>query len=96
MSSVPDNVYSLIGGFRGSLVNFHAKDGSGYKYLCELVVQLNNINPQVASTMILSFSRWKRYDEIRQNLAMAQLEMILAANGLPKNVFEIASKSLAA
>ncbi|KAL1556848.1 Puromycin-sensitive aminopeptidase [Salvia divinorum] len=92
----PNKVYSLIGGFRGSLVNFHAKDGSGYKFLGELVVQLDKINPQVASRMVSAFSRWKRYDEMRQNLAKAQLEMILAANGLSENVFEIASKSLAA
>ncbi|XP_047970101.1 puromycin-sensitive aminopeptidase isoform X1 [Salvia hispanica] len=92
----PNKVYSLIGGFCGSPVNFHAKDGSGYKFLGELVVQLDKINPQVASRMVSAFSRWKRYDETRQNLAKAQLEMILSANGLSENVFEIASKSLAA
>lgn len=40
-------VYSLIGGFCGSPVNFHAKDGSGYKFLGEMVVQLDKLNPQV-------------------------------------------------
>ncbi|KAG8382213.1 hypothetical protein BUALT_Bualt05G0053300 [Buddleja alternifolia] len=92
----PNKVYALIGGFCGSPVNFHAKDGSGYKFLGEMVVQLDKLNPQVASRMVSAFSRWKRYDETRQNLAKAQLEMILAANGLSENVFEIASKSLAA
>uniref|UniRef100_A0A7N0U133 Aminopeptidase N n=1 Tax=Kalanchoe fedtschenkoi TaxID=63787 RepID=A0A7N0U133_KALFE len=92
----PNKVYSLIGGFCASPVNFHAKDGSGYKFLGEIVVQLDKINPQVASRMVSAFSRWKRYDETRQNLAKAQLEMILSANGLSENVFEIASKSLAA
>lgn len=88
--------------------------------------------------MVSAFSRWKRYDETRQNLAkvrklrkaiplsinmddqvhvlpkfvclpmnltipnlaiaykQAQLEMIVACNGLSENVYEIASKSLAA
>jgi aminopeptidase N len=41
-------VYSLIGGFCGSAVNFHAKDGSGYKFLGEVVLQLDKINPQVS------------------------------------------------
>ncbi|WZZ63890.1 hypothetical protein YC2023_075260 [Brassica napus] len=91
-----ENVYSLIGGFCGSPVNFHAKDGSGYKFLGDIVVQLDKINPQVASRMLSAFSRWKRYDETRQALAKAQLEMIMSANGLSENVFEIASKSLAA
>ncbi|CAN1778120.1 Puromycin-sensitive aminopeptidase [Linum perenne] len=120
-------VHSLIRGFGGSPVNFHAKDGSGYKFLGEIVVQLDKINPQVrhippsffpasflnsflpdevasnvswsdsqvASRMVTAFSRWKRYDETRQNLAKAQLETIMSANGLSENVFEIASKSLA-
>ena len=43
----PNKVYALIGGFCGSPVNFHAKDGSGYKFLGEMVVQLDKINPQV-------------------------------------------------
>ncbi|KAG9159331.1 hypothetical protein Leryth_017958 [Lithospermum erythrorhizon] len=92
----PNKVYSLIGGFCGSPVNFHAKDGSGYKFLGEMVFQLDKVNPQVASRMVSSLSRWKRYDETRQALAKAQLEMILCTNGLSENVFEIASKSLAA
>ncbi|XP_047324453.1 puromycin-sensitive aminopeptidase isoform X2 [Impatiens glandulifera] len=92
----PNKVYSLIGGFCGSPVNLHAKDGSGYKFLGEVVVQLDKLNPQVASRMVSAFSRWKRYDENRQKHAKGQLEMIMSANGLSENVFEIASKSLAA
>ncbi|CAH9124780.1 unnamed protein product [Cuscuta epithymum] len=92
----PNKVYSLIGGFRGCAINFHAKDGSGYRFLGELVVQLDKLNPQMASRTVSAFSRWKRYDETRQALAKAQLEMILSTEGLSENVFEIASKSLAA
>lgn len=92
----PNKVYSLIGGFCGSPVNFHAKDGSGYEFLGDIVLQLDKINPQVASRMVSAFSRWKRYDETRQKLAKAQLEKIMSTNGLSENVFEIASKSLAA
>ncbi|XVF13099.1 hypothetical protein REPUB_Repub08aG0178800 [Reevesia pubescens] len=92
----PNKVYSLIGGFCGSPVNFHAKDGSGYKFLGEIVLQLDKLNPQVASRMVSAFSRWRRFDESRQKLAKAQLEMIMSVNGLSENVFEIASKSLAA
>lgn len=45
----PNKVYSLIGGFCGSPVNFHAKDGSGYTFLGEIVLQLDKLNPQVFS-----------------------------------------------
>lgn len=45
----PNKVYSLIGGFCGSPVNFHAKNGSGYKFLGEIVAELDKLNPQVLS-----------------------------------------------
>ncbi|KAI3855575.1 hypothetical protein MKX03_006613 [Papaver bracteatum] len=92
----PNKVRSLVGGFCASPVNFHAKDGSGYKFLGEIVLQLDKLNPQGASRMVSALSRWRRYDETRQAHAKAQLEMILSTNGLSENVFEIASKSLAA
>ncbi|XP_056692596.1 puromycin-sensitive aminopeptidase-like isoform X2 [Spinacia oleracea] len=92
----PNKVYSLIGGFCASPVNFHAKDGSGYKFLADLVLQLDKTNPQVTSRMVSAFSGWRRYDETRQKLAKAQLEMIMSTNGISANVFEIVSKSLAA
>ncbi|KAI3923387.1 hypothetical protein MKW98_026980 [Papaver atlanticum] len=44
-----ENVCLLIGGFHMSPVNFHAKDGSGYKFLGKMVLQLEKLNPQVAS-----------------------------------------------
>ncbi|KAG9158741.1 hypothetical protein Leryth_013643 [Lithospermum erythrorhizon] len=91
----PNKAYALIGGFCGSAVNFHSKDGSGYKFLGEMVVQLDRLNPQVSSRMVSALSRWQHYDKSRQALAKEQLEKILSAEGLSENVFEIASKSLA-
>ncbi|KAL1158268.1 hypothetical protein V6Z11_A08G212600 [Gossypium hirsutum] len=92
----PTKVYSLIGGFCGSPMNFHAKDGSGYKLLGEIVLQLDKLNPRVASRMVSAFSRWRHFDESRQKLAKAQLEKIVSVNGLSENIFEIASESLSA
>jgi len=90
----PNKVYSLIGGFCSSAVNFHAKDGSGYTLLGDVVLQLDKINPQVAARMVSPFSKWRRYGEERQAAAKAQLERITSTNGLSDNVYEIASKSL--
>lgn len=90
----PNKVYSLVGGFCGSAINFHAKDGSGYQLIGDLVLQLDKLNPQVASRVVTSLSRWKRFDSCRQENAKAQLERIVKAEGLSDNVYEIASKSL--
>lgn len=65
----PNKVYSLIGGFASSAVNFHAADGSGYEFLAEQVLKLDKINAQVASRMVSPFTRYRRYDEGRQSKA---------------------------
>lgn len=91
----PNKVYALVGGFAGCPVNFHAKDGSGYEFLGDAVIRLDALNAQVAARMVSGFTRWKKYDEGRQKLMKAQLERIIAGK-VSDNVFEIASKSLAA
>lgn len=67
----PNKVYSLIGGFCGSPVNFHAKDGSGYKFLGEFVVQLDKTNPQVFVFLIamkINISMLKKSSHLSLNL----------------------------
>jgi aminopeptidase N len=39
-------------------------------------------------------SRWRRYDETRRSLMKAQFERVLARDGLSRDTFEVASKSL--
>ena len=44
--------------------------------------------------MVGGFTRWRKYDEKRQEMMKAQLERIVKTEGLSENVFEIVSKSL--
>lgn len=91
----PNKVYSLVGGFVGGTpTNFHAADGSGYAFLGDMVLELDKINGSVAARMVGGFTRWRKYDEGRQALMMAQLERIVNTEGLSENVYEIVSKSL--
>ena len=53
------------------------------------------MNPQVAARLVSAFTIWKRYDENRQALMKKELERILAAPKLSKDVYEVVSKSLA-
>jgi aminopeptidase N len=91
----PNKVRSLIGAFcSGNAVGFHAADGSGYQFLGDRVLELDGLNPQVASRMVRIMARWQRYDKQRQQMMKAQLERILKTEGISRDVFEIASKSL--
>ena len=91
----PNKVYSLVGGFVGGTpINFHAADGSGYEFLGDIVLKIDKLNGGVAARMVGGFTRWRKYDEKRQEMMKAQLERIVKTEGLSENVFEIVSKSL--
>ncbi len=91
----PNKVRSLIGAFCSTNpVGFHAADGAGYVFLADAVLELDKLNPQVASRMLRIMSRWRRYDSARQKLMQSQLQRILAVEGVSKDVYEIALKSV--
>jgi aminopeptidase N len=93
----PNKVRSLIGTF--SMANptgFHAADGSAYRFHADRVIELDSLNPQVASRMVSAFNQWKRYDQDRQALMKIELERIAAMDGLSPGVYEIISKALGA
>ena len=92
---VPNKVYALIRSFSANHVRFHAADGSGYGFLADQVLALNELNPQVAARMARGFDRWKKFDEKRRARAKAALERIRDASGLSKDVAEIVGKALA-
>jgi len=91
----PNRVRSLIGAFAmANPTGFHRTDGAGYRLVADHVLALDPRNPQVASRLAQSFGRWRRYDAARQERMRAELERILAAPKLSRDVFEIATKSL--
>ncbi|MBK2095669.1 aminopeptidase N [Francisella philomiragia] len=89
----PNKVYSLIGGFGANFSQYHRKDGLGYAFMADTVLELDKINHQVAARMARNLMSWKRYDSDRQAMMKQALEKIKASNP-SKNVFEIVSKSL--
>ncbi len=93
----PNRVRSLIGAFcSANPVRFHNADGSGYAFLVDRVLELDRLNPQVAARLLRIMARWKRYDEQRGRLMQDQLQRVLSVDGVSKDVYEIATKSLEA
>jgi len=91
----PNKVQALIGGFCiGNPVAFHAATGAGYKFLAEIVLQLNTLNPQVAARMLSALTQWQKFTLERQKLMCAQLQVIQQAAGLSPDVLEIITKTL--
>ncbi|MDD4913808.1 MAG: aminopeptidase N [Methylococcales bacterium] len=92
----PNRVRALIGAFsQSNAVHFHARTGEGYRFLADQVLALNALNPQIASRMVTGLAQWRRYDAGRQILMKQQLQRIIDTAHLSRDVYEIASKSLA-
>jgi len=91
----PNKVRALIGTFAlRNPVAFHAVDGSGYAFVADQVLALDQINPQVASRMVRSLMNWRRLEPVRSALNCAALQRIADTDGLSGDVDEIVSKSL--
>lgn len=91
----PNKVRAVIGAFIGANpVQFHQHSGDGYEFLAEQVITLNALNPQIAARLLTPLTRWRRYDEQRQQLMKTGLEQVMNTEKLSKDVFEVVSKSL--
>ncbi|MEE3662704.1 aminopeptidase N [Brenneria sp. g21c3] len=91
----PNRLRSLIGAFTASNpAAFHAQDGSGYRFLTEVLTDLNTRNPQVAARLIEPLIRLKRYDAGRQALMRQALEQLKTLDNLSGDLFEKIGKAL--
>ncbi|QLB13071.1 aminopeptidase N [Bisgaardia hudsonensis] len=91
----PNRVRSLIGSFAShNLKAFHNIDGSGYRFLTDILLKLNEKNPQVASRLIEPLIHFSRFSAQRQTLMKRALERISAVENLSKDLFEKIEKAL--
>jgi aminopeptidase N len=90
----PNKVYSLIRAFCGNFVRFNAADGGGYVFAADRIIEIDRLNPQVASRVARAFDRWKKFDAGRQAHAHAALSRIRDTEGLSPDVGEIVGKAL--
>ena len=90
----PNKVRALVGGFiNQNPVNFHRIDGAGYRFLGDIVIKLNRLNPQMASRLLTPLTRWRNYTG-RAALMRTELERLAAEPALSPDVYEIVTKSL--
>ncbi|MBI1214586.1 MAG: aminopeptidase N [Alphaproteobacteria bacterium] len=91
----PNKVYALIGGFiGGNPTLFHNTDGSGYKFLADTVIHMNEVNAKTATNLAKRFTQFKRYDEERQALMVKEMKRIMQTPQLDVGIKEIIGKAL--
>ena len=91
----PNRLRSIAVAFGMNQWAFHDASGRGYRFLADLILTADKLNPQVAARLVTPFGRWRRFEEKRAGLMRTELDRILATPGLSKDLYEQVSKSLA-
>ncbi len=92
----PNRVRALAGSFAANQVRFHDASGEGYRFLADIILRLDPMNPQVAARISSPLGQWRRLDQARGALMQAELRRILAEPGLSRNTQEMVGRCLQA
>ena len=91
----PNRLRALVQTFAsGNPFRFHDPSGAGYRFLADQILAVDGFNPMTAARLVEPLGGWRRYTPELAALMRAQLERIVATEGLSKNVFELASRAL--
>lgn len=90
----PNNARALYGAFGNNLKYFHAKDGSGYQLIQEVVAALDPVNPHLAERLVHPLVNLRKYDEQRQELMKRALLQLQKIPNLSVNVRSTIEKAL--
>ena len=91
---VPNLVRSLIGVYARNYKHFHAKDGHGYQFIADKIIEIDKINAQMASGLAGAFKIYAKMNPTNKNLMKRELERVISTHSLSKNSYEIVSKIL--
>ncbi|UTW57595.1 aminopeptidase N [Kordiimonas sp. SCSIO 12603] len=92
----PNRLRSLVMSF--SLLNqrgFHAADGSGYKFLANVIAEVDKKNPQTAAKLVAPLGRWQKQPQNNAALMKKYLNTLLETSTLSDDVRELCEKSVA-
>ncbi|RUA04388.1 MAG: aminopeptidase N [Gammaproteobacteria bacterium] len=90
--NTPNRLRSVVGTFAQNYTNFHNQDG--YQFFTDIILKLNTSNPQIGARLVAVYNHWKRYTPALKALQKQQLEKILNAKNLSKDIFEIVQNAL--
>jgi aminopeptidase N len=91
----PNKIRSLVGTFaNANPTGFHRNDGQGYAFLSDVIENLNERNPQIASRLLTPLTRWRNFHEPVAARMRGELERLASLPALSRDVYEVVSKSL--
>ncbi|MDY8107684.1 aminopeptidase N [Fulvimarina sp. 2208YS6-2-32] len=92
----PNRARSLIGSFAGmNPTAFHRRDGRGYAWFCERLIELDAINPQISARMATAFRAWRTLESERRAKAEDALRDLAKLPHLSRDLRDIVDRTLA-
>lgn len=93
----PNRMRALVQVFsQQNPARFHDPSGEGYRFLADQILAVDKVNPTTAARLIDPLGGWRRYKPELGALMRRELERILGAPGVSRNVTELAAKALEA
>ncbi|MBA2124978.1 aminopeptidase N [Hyphomicrobium methylovorum] len=93
--TTPNKVRALIGTFAmANPVQFNRPDGAGYRFLADMVLEIDRLNPQVAARMLGAFRSFRSLEPKRRALAKAALHHVAGSSPLSRDCHEIVTRML--
>ena len=90
----PNRLRSLVSQFAMNHWAFNHPSGRGYRFVADMIMAADRLNPQIAARLVPALGKWRRFEPGRSALMREQLERIVGTSGLSRDTFEQASKSL--
>ncbi len=87
-SKSPNTLRAILNSFVTRNSIFHAKDGSGYKYIAKKIIEFDKLNPIVISRFVKVFSRYNYYSEPYKS-NMIEIIKHIKENKLSTNTREV-------
>ena len=87
-SKSPNTLRAILNTFVTRNSNFHAMDGSGYKYIAKKIIDFDKLNPIVISRFVKVFSRYNYYSEPYKSNMIETIKQI-KKNKLSTNTKEV-------
>ena len=92
----PNRARSVVGSFcLGNPAAFHRADGAGYAFWADRVLEIDAVNPQLASRIARALDRWAQLAEPYRAAAREALSRVAARPTLSNDTREIVSRALA-
>jgi aminopeptidase N len=93
--SHPTRLSALVGAFASNQPAFHHISGRGYRFLADVVLAADRLNPLASTGLLPPLTRWRRFEPRRAGLMKAELERIRAAPSLSPRLRDLVADGLA-